>query len=284
MKTFSKKPGKETGTLIKCPCCGSEFQEHRKYYQYPLFSYVKCSKCSLVFQNPQPVFEDLSKRYDREYFDYEIENEDNFLNLMLKGLDDIDFSSLDFAEPRRILDVGCATGRLLGHFRENGWETSGVEICREAAEYGNRVRNVNISTIPLEKNSFPDNYFSFIHASHLIEHLNNPAEFLDEIYRILSPGGYSALVTPNIDGFQSRLFREKWRSAIADHMFLFSRKTLVKLGEKTGFSTVRTATWGGLAAGTAPLLIKKAADRIVKKTGTGDVAIVLFKKNISRKL
>ena len=283
MKTFSKKPGKETGILINCPCCGSGFSDHRKHYQYPLFSYVKCGKCSLVFQNPQPVFKDLSKRYDNEYFNYEIKNEDNFLDLMLKGLDDIDFRSLDFSDPKRILDIGCATGRLLGYFRDKGWETAGVEICREAAEYGNRVRGVNISTRPLEENRFPDNYFSFIHASHLIEHLNNPAEFLGEIYRILAPGGYSALVTPNIDGFQSRLFREKWRSAIADHMFLFSVKTLVKSAENAGFSAVRKATWGGLAAGTAPAVIKKAADSIVKKTGTGDVVIVLFKKNISRK-
>ena len=279
MKTFSKKPGKETGTLINCPSCGAGVEKHRKYYQYPLFSYVKCAECSLVFQNPQPVFEDLSKRYDREYFDYEIANEDNFLQLMLKGLDDIDFSSLDFKAPRRILDVGCATGGLLGYFREKGWETSGVEICREAAEYGNRKRNVNISTKPLEMNSFPDNYFSFVHASHLIEHLNKPAEFLKEIYRILVPGGYAAIVTPNIDGFQSRLFREKWRSAIADHMFLFSVKTLTQLGETSGFAVVNTATWGGLAAGTAPVIIKKAADRIVKKTGSGDVVIALFRKN-----
>ena len=278
MKTFSKKPGEETGDLIKCPLCGEGIEHHKQFYQYPLFSYIKCSRCSLVFQNPQPVFEDLSKRYDQEYFDYEITNEDNFLNLMLKGLDDIDFSSLDFPTPKRILDVGCATGRLLGYFREKGWETSGVEICREAAEYGNRKRNVNIRTKPLEKNFFPDNYFSFVHASHLIEHLNNPADFLREIYRILVPGGYLALVTPNIDGFQSRLFRDKWRSAIADHMFLFSRKTLTRLGEISGFSTVKTATWGGLAAGTAPLIIKRTADRIVKKTGSGDVVIVLFKK------
>ena len=61
-------------------------------------------------------------------------------------------------------------------------------------------------------------------------------------------------------------------------MFLFSRKTLIRLAERSGFSTVRAVTWGGLAAGTAPLFIKKAADMIVKKTGTGDVVMVLFRK------
>ncbi len=185
---------------------------------------------------------------------------------MLKGLDDIQFNKLDFSgKENRFLDIGCATGRLAAYFKENGWNASGVEICSAAAEYGSRKHGIDISTKPLEKNNFPDNSFSFIHASHLIEHLNEPGKFIEELYRILKPGGYLALVTPNISGFQSLLFRDNWRSAIADHMFLFSKKTLINLGTKYGFSCIRTATWGGLGAGTAPLLIKKTADWFVKK-------------------
>ena len=160
MKTFSKKPGIETESLIKCPCCRSSPDNHKPFYSFSSYSYVKCRECSLVFQNPQPVFEDLSKRYDNEYFEYEINNEENFLNLMLKGLADIRFSSLDFSETdRKVLDVGCATGKLLSHLKSKGWVTAGVEICREAAEYGNRVHGVNISVKPLKDNSYPDNFF-----------------------------------------------------------------------------------------------------------------------------
>jgi SAM-dependent methyltransferase len=279
MKTFSKKPGIESSRTINCPCCGSLFTNHKKFFSYSSFSYIKCRKCSLVFQNPQPLFEDLSKRYDDEYFRYEIENEKNFLNLMLKGLDDIGFDQLDFSKTgKTVLDIGCATGELLYYMKERGWKTSGVEICSEAAEFGNRERKVNIFSEPLEKNCFSDNSFSFIHASHLIEHLNEPDLFLKEVYRLLKPGGFFAVVTPNIDGFQSSLFKERWRSAIPDHMFLFSKKTLIKMAGNCGFKALKTATWGGLAEGTAPRPVKKAADKLVKLTGSGDVVIVLFIK------
>ena len=279
MKTFSKTPGLEDVLPIACPCCGSSIDKHSGYYSYENYSYVRCSICSLVFQNPQPVSGDLSKRYDDEYFRYEIQNENSFLSLMLKGLDDIKFDTLDFTKTgKRMLDIGCATGRLLYEFKLKNWDVTGVEICREAALYGMEKRDLRIHTSPLEEISFPDNSFTFIHASHLIEHLNDPGKFLDEVYRILTPEGYFAVVTPNIAGFQARLFGDKWRSAIPDHMFLFSVKTLKKMSENSGFKFVRIRTWGGLAEGSAPLFIKKSADRLVKLTGSGDVMIFLFTK------
>jgi hypothetical protein len=36
----------------------------------------------------------------------------------------------------------------------------------------------------------------------------------------------------------------------------------------------RRITWGGLAAGTAPLAIKRLADRAAKKWGFGDVMML----------
>ena len=50
------------------------------------------------------------------------------------------------------------------------------------------------------------------------------------------------------------------------------------MSENSGFKFVRIRTWGGLAEGSAPLFIKKSADRLVKLTGSGDVMIFLFTK------
>ena len=53
--------------------------------------WVRCRNCGLILQNPQVLTEDVLERYDGEYFSYETENEDSFLNLMLLGLEDIGF-------------------------------------------------------------------------------------------------------------------------------------------------------------------------------------------------
>jgi hypothetical protein len=105
--------------------------------------------------------------------------------------------------------------------------------------------------------------------------LTDPSAFLLEIKRILTANGWLIISTPNIAGFQARLMGEKWRSAIADHIILYSRKTLGLLLKRNGFEICRIKTWGGIGAGIAPGWIKKPADFLAKRTGIGDVMIVL---------
>jgi SAM-dependent methyltransferase len=126
----------------------------------------------------------------------------------------------------------------------------------------------------LEENRFPDAGFDLVLASHLIEHLNDPAAFVREVFRILVSGGYFLVTTPNISGFQARLFRSRWRSAIFDHLYLFSIKTLSSLLRQSGFTVKRIRTWGGLAAGAAPAPVKRFADRAAKRLGIGDVMLI----------
>jgi ubiquinone/menaquinone biosynthesis C-methylase UbiE len=126
----------------------------------------------------------------------------------------------------------------------------------------------------LEESRFPESSFDLVLASHLIEHLNDPTSFVREVYRVLAPGGYFLVTTPNIAGFQARLFRGRWRSAIFDHLYLFSTKTLSALLRQTGFIVERIRTWGGLATGIAPAPVKRVLDRAAKRFGMGDVMIL----------
>jgi len=277
-KTYSSAPGVERFQDIPCPLCGASARS--PFLSCTGFSFVRCSACGAVYQNPCPVFEDLRGRYGEGYFTYEHDNESNFFHLMELGLGDIDFDAraASLPEPRTFLDIGCATGMLIQSMKRKGWVVQGVDVCRESAEYGRRTRGVDIFPGTLQEAGFPDNSFSVVHFSHLIEHVPDPKGLLAEVLRILKPGGFAVITTPNVDGFQARLFRSDWRSAIADHVVLFSRRTLGMVIDEAGFQTLRTVTWGGLAVGTAPKIIKKPMDRLAKKLGFGDVVLFLAQK------
>jgi 2-polyprenyl-3-methyl-5-hydroxy-6-metoxy-1,4-benzoquinol methylase len=277
-KTYSSAAGRERFERIPCPLCGSP--RHRICLRCDGFSFVRCASCHVVFQNPRPVFDDVRKRYAGEYFEYELSNESNFFRLMRLGLQDIGFSELtaSLPGPRSFLDIGCATGMLVESMKADGWEASGVDVCKESAEYGMARRGIRISIGTLEEACFPAESFSVVHFSHLIEHVPDPRAFLHEVRRILKPQGFAVITTPNISGFQARLFGPAWRSAIADHLTLFSRITLSHLLTECGFDIRQSVTWGGLAVGTAPMFIKKPMDKLAKRYGFGDVVLFLTAK------
>ncbi len=278
MKTFSTVPETtERNKNIICPLC--ETKVFKPLWVLDGYGFSKCPTCSLIYQNPQPIAVDVEDRYDDSYFNYEINNEESFLNLMLLGLKDIGFNFDNTSKTKKILDIGCATGLFLSHMKNLGWETSGVEICSSAVDYGNRIRGVNIFKGTLENAPFTEESFDIIHLSHVIEHINDPDLFLSVIYKLLKPGGVVYCTTPNADGFQAKLFKGDWRSAIADHMFLFTVKTLKAMIKKNGFTELKHKTWGGLCAGSGyPTIIKKILDKLAKPFGFGDVVIISAEK------
>ena len=270
----------EKKQLIPCALCGELV--FKPSLSCEGFSYVHCASCGLVQMNPQPLAGEISRRYGarcgEDYLAYELANEDAFLKLQLLALEDAGFCEPPLGEMKRVLDIGCATGSLLARLREQGWETTGVEISFPQAEYCRQKRALDVRSLPLEENRFPGSSFNVVLASHLIEHLNDPAALIREVRRVLVPGGRFFVTTPNISGFQARLFKGRWRSAIFDHLYLFSVKTLSRLLRQQGFAIERIATWGGLAAGTAPEPLKRLFDKAAKRFGFGDVMIIRAKK------
>jgi len=267
--------------MIPCALCsGSNFKLSLLCED---FSFVRCKKCGLIQRNPQPLKEEIIERYaglyGNDYLSYEIKNENSFLKLQQLALIDAGFEMIEKhllsgnEKPPYALDIGCATGALLSYLCGKGWRVTGVEIS-PSAKYARDTRNLDVRSASLEENNFPDNSFDAVLASHLIEHLNDPKLFLKEIYRILKKGGRCFITTPNIRGFQARLFGNKWRSAIFDHLYLFSDITLPKMLKNEGFKIESIRTWGGLASGAAPQWLKKPADYLAKKLGFGDVMIV----------
>lgn len=276
MKTFSKRPSdQEEQERVACAVCGR--RDARPHWRCDGFAFVQCPGCGHIYQSPRPTGAALAARYDSEYADYEVENSENFLDLMLKGLDDLRvFERIDRAHgPTSVLDVGCATGALLEYLAERGFRVQGVEPCAPAAEYGRTRRGVAIQTGTLEALASTERY-SVIHSSHVIEHVPDPRAFLREIHGRLEPNGFAVIVTPNTASLQACMFAASWRSAIADHVNLFSLRNLTELARAEGLERVAWKSWGGLGVGTAPAWVKRPVDRMAKALGFGDVMAILF--------
>jgi SAM-dependent methyltransferase len=114
-----------------------------------------------------------------------------------------------------VLDVGTSAGTNLRMLRDLGFtDVIGLDFSEEAirfcAEKGlGAVRRGDITEMP-----FPDESFSLVLATDIIEHVDDDGRALREIARVLRPG-QNALVTvpafPSLWGFQDEVSLHKRR-------------------------------------------------------------------------
>jgi ubiquinone/menaquinone biosynthesis C-methylase UbiE len=125
------------------------------------------------------------------------------------------------------LDVGTGYGKFIIELSKNMTlqsEACDINVERFLLKDTIKFKKANINTDPLP---YPDQSFDLVTATEVVEHLENPRFFIREIARILKPGGYVILSTPNILNTKSRL-----RFMYNGFYNLFGPLTLPKDSEK----------------------------------------------------
>jgi SAM-dependent methyltransferase len=146
----------------------------------------------------------------------------------------------------RVLDVGCGTGEFLVLLRELEFEAEGVEGNREQAK---QVRSLGfpVQTTDLEDGlPYPERVFSLVTCLELIEHIALAEPLLEDIYRVLQPGGHLLLTTPNFSFLNNRLHYLRGKGPLNEgiHLRYFHRNRLLSLLGKAGFEVVAKNSFG----------------------------------------
>jgi cyclopropane fatty-acyl-phospholipid synthase-like methyltransferase len=111
--------------------------------------------------------------------------------------------SLGLAGGAHVLDAPCGAAAALSiALREKGFAVVGGDVEPDAAGVlGDSFARVDLNrTWP-----WPDDTFDAVISTEGIEHLENHFAFLREACRVLRPGGWLLLTTPNITALRSRV-------------------------------------------------------------------------------
>lgn len=108
--------------------------------------------------------------------------------------------------PRRVMDLGCGAGGSVDLFRsvDPGVWWVGVDI-EESPEVAERVRaDAEFVTFDGRQLPFEDGSFDLVYCKQVLEHVERPHELLQEVARVLAPGGWFAGSTSQLEAFHSR--------------------------------------------------------------------------------
>ena len=226
-----------------CVVCGG--RGRRQFREQGRYTIVSCTSCGLRFLDPQPTDDDLASLYSEQYFvsydsrqqgydGYAAEAE-NWRRTFQDRLRDLPVTK------GKLLDVGAATGFFVEQARAAGWDAIGLEPSDWASAYARRELGVEVLTGTLGSTHFPDRAFDVVTLWEVIEHLPDPAATLQEIRRVLRPGGSLVLSTPDAGSLVARASGRRWLGwrKVPEHLFFFDRPNLDRLLASSGFVPVR---------------------------------------------
>lgn len=137
---------------------------------------------------------------------------------------------------KKIMDFGSHYAFLLKKAKERGMDTVSVEYDAEVAKYNRE--ELGIETQGLAE--VPDGSCDIIYASHVVEHLPDPAGTLHELSSKLRKGGILAMTSPC---FSAKLVRSDTLRlqdmVYPDHLSYFTLEAAVKTVERAGLEIER---------------------------------------------
>lgn len=163
-----------------------------------------------------------------------------------KIYDDFNHRIYALVEPNQmILDIGCATGKLLWSLKKNkNCQVFGIEFNKEMAEEAKK-RCQNVMCVDIESCEnlyFEKDLFDIIIFADVLEHLKRPDIVLKNIIPYLKKNGCLLISIPNAAFFTVRfnlLFGNfkytEYGVLDKSHLRFFTLKTARKLIEESGF-------------------------------------------------
>lgn len=140
---------------------------------------------------------------------------------------------------KKILDVGCGSGKLVAYLQQRGFTAHGCDVSPAALQLARKhidarfLKQASALKLPYETGSF-----DFVSSISVIEHLSyiDGMKFLKEARRILKPGGRIFLVTPNYSTPIRLIQKNKWFGySDPTHIQFYSPASLGELLKKCGF-------------------------------------------------
>lgn len=236
-----------------CPACGESFLSALFMFYKFGFRHVSCPTCSTLYTTPRPSESKLSAYYNeyeapRLWTDVLLQTNDSrkYLQHVPRAKKLGALLETHAVGREYFVDLGAGNGNFaLAVAEMNLFEH--VIACDLSPHCASVCKSVGLETVHGTVESFAADSLDCVTSNDLIEHLCDPAAFLLQLRSRMRHGGMVMLATPNGEGFDFKLLREKTDNITPpEHLQYFNPHSMATLLERTGFKPVDITTPGVL--------------------------------------
>lgn len=233
-----------------CPICKSKkikeiFSKFPGYTENTSYEIYDCSSCNTQFIPTKNLnmeiydiiyAQDNTPGYDRYYrYAKEIKDQKNplkFLSMEESSYYPV-YQLIKKYKKLKILEIGCGYGYLTYALHQMGHSIIGIDISKNAIKFAksNFGKYFSLSSIDILN---INEKFDMIVATELIEHIENPVEFINICTDLLNKNGRIILTTPNKDYAPSKSI---WKTDLPPvHTVWLSKKSFEYIAKQNNLS------------------------------------------------
>jgi 2-polyprenyl-3-methyl-5-hydroxy-6-metoxy-1,4-benzoquinol methylase len=227
-----------------CPLCLSTRREVR-YAEAGEHKIVRCCTCGVHYLYPRLTESAMNRAYaDDHYFEGGKSGYSDTSYQMQEHALRATFRRLMCNLQKRnltggaLLEVGCGFGYLLDEAKDFFSLRVGTEFSaqgiRNASARADQVYEGGVEQVPA------DLKFDCVIATHVIEHVYQPLEFVKRLAGHVKPRGTLLLAAPDMGGLLRKVMGHRWPSfKTPEHVLYFDANTLSILMRQGGLSDLR---------------------------------------------
>lgn len=204
---------------------------------------IKCKNCNHVQLDPIFTLEEYDQFYDKNLQSKNIGLDLNISNIKNRVHYDVTrrIKLINSFAPKncKILEIGPGPGILLKELKLKGFDVCGFEISTEQRKLSKKHTDVKILDVDLRTNIPKIEKFDLICMFQVLEHIDEPIRFLNNVKKLLKNNGTLIIEVPNLNDFvlkSNQKYAEwYWQKA---HNQYFTPDSLEKTIKSAGFKKI----------------------------------------------
>jgi 2-polyprenyl-3-methyl-5-hydroxy-6-metoxy-1,4-benzoquinol methylase len=240
----------ELTNIKNCPICNSEKHSFwRKGIDHNVskgeFNIVSCNDCGFRFTNPIPTENTIGNYYKSENYISHSSTKKGFINKVYhivrsRAIKQKERLIASLTKEKNLLDIGCGTGDFLGYCKLQKWNAIGLEPDEDARKIA--LEKNQIETFDLNHlDKIEENSKDIITMWHVLEHVYNLNNDIQNYKRILNPNGHLVVAVPNCSSHDAEHYKEHWAALdLPIHLYHFTPNDIKNLFDKHEMKLVKT--------------------------------------------